>query len=138
MCHINGIVCIYQKADIVVHLLLVGIVELLKCAHLFHVAGLDTDLLSPVCAVGKYQLQRTAHIEECRIVPSFCLTCLLRLYTSDDVVFPCLCKRKPSAHQRRDDHLIVIVSRKPDTGACKLGCFHQEFMRRTVPHTDGK
>ena len=71
-------------------------------------------------------------------MPSICLTCLLRLYASDDVIFSGILKSQSSVQKCRDDHLIIIVSRKSDTGSCKFCRLDQKFMRGTVPYTDGK
>ena len=61
---------------------------------------------------SKYQLQRTAHIEKRRIMPSFCLTGLLWFHTSNDVIISCIPQSQSSAHQRRYDHFIIVICRK--------------------------
>ena len=54
------------------------------------IAGAGTYLFPTIHTVGKYQLQRTAHIKECGIVPSIGLAVSLRLNTSDDIVGACI------------------------------------------------
>ena len=138
MSNIDRIVCIYKKRNTIFHLLLICIIKLFKSCHLCDVTCLDTNKFSLVHTIGKYKLERTAHIEECCIMPSICLTCLLRLYASDDVIFSGILKSQSSVQKCRDDHLIIIVSRKSDTGSCKLCRLDQKFMRGTIPYTDGK
>ena len=136
MSHINGIVCVDQQLDGIIHLHLVCMIKFLEGLHILDIAGLRPYLYSLVHTVGKYQLQRTAHIEERGVMPPFGLARLLRLHAADDVVLPGILQRQSSADQGRNDDFIVVICRKPDPGTCQFRCLDQKFMRRTVPHTD--
>ena len=138
MCYVDGIICIYKKGDAVFHLFLVSIVKLIEGFHPGNIAGRNTNHLTLIHTIAKYKLQRTAHIKECCVMPSLCLTCFLRLYASDDIVLTGICQGKSSVLQCRDDYLVVIISRKSDTRSGKLCCLDQKVMRRTIPYTDGK
>ena len=135
MCHVNGIVCIYKQGNKIFHLFLICVIKLIKGLHLCDIACPDTDLDSFIHTIGENHLKRAAHIEECRIMPAVCLTGFLRFYASNDVIFPGICKRKSSVLQRRNDNLIIIISRKSDSCSCKLCSFDQEFMWRSVPYS---
>ena len=138
MSHVNGIICIYKKGNAVLHLFLVCIIEFIERSHLGYIAGRNSDHLALIHTIGKYKLQRTAHIKECCIMPSLCLTCFLWLYATDDIILTGICKGKSSVLQCWDDYLVVIISRKSDTRSGKLCCLDQKVMRRTIPYTDGK
>ena len=71
-------------------------------------------------------------------MPALCLACFLRLYASNDIVLTGICQGKTSVLQCRDDHFVIIVSRKSDTGSGKLCCLDQKIMGRAIPYTDGK
>ena len=136
MSHINGIVRIDKQLDGIIHLHLVCMIEFLESLHLLHIACLRADLYAFVHAVGKYQFQRTAHIEKCGVMPAFGLACFLRLHTADDVVLPGILQCQPTAYQGRNDDFIIVICRQPDPCTCQFCCLHQKFMRRTVPYTD--
>ena len=138
MSHIDGIVCIDHKGNTVFHLFLICIKEFFEGCHLCDIAGLDSDQFAFIHTIRKYKFQRAAHIKECSVMPSVCLTGFLRFYASDDVVFSGIFKSKSSVLQCRDNNFIIIISRKSDTCSGKLSCLDQQFMRRTVPYTDGK
>ena len=138
MCYVDGIICIYKKRDAVFHLFLVSIVKLIEGFHPGNIAGRNTNHLTLIHTIAKYKLQRTAHIKECCVMPSLCLTCFLRLYASDDIVLTGICQGKSSVLQCRNDHFVIIISRKSDTGSGKLCCLDQKIMWGTVPYTDGK
>ncbi len=87
MGHVDGIVCVDQKGNVIRHLLLVSIEEFFEGLHLLHIAGLDTDLLTLIHTIGKYQFQRTAHVKESSVMPAAGLAGALRLYAADDIVF---------------------------------------------------
>ena len=128
MCHINGIISIYKQGNEIFHLFLICIIELIEALHLCDIAGLDTDLYPFVHTIRENHLQRTAHVKECSVMPALCLTCLLRFYTADDVIFSGICKRKAAVLQCRNDNLIIVISRKSDSCSCKLCSLDQEFM----------
>ena len=136
MSHVNGIICIYKKGNAVLHLFLVCIIEFVESIHLGNIASLNTNLYTLVHTICKNKFKRTAHIKERCIMPAVCLTGFLRFNTSDDVVFSCIFQSEASVLQCRNDNFIIIVSRKSDTGSCKVSCLHQQFMRRTIPYTD--
>ena len=60
--------CTEVHEDKVKLLSLVCLEEFLKGGHLLDVTGLKTDQLALVHTVGEDKLERTAHIEECRIM----------------------------------------------------------------------
>ena len=136
MCHVNGIIRIYQQGNIIIHLLLIGIIELIKSGHVLHSTGLYTDFLTLVPSVGEYQFQRAAHIIECRIMPAFRLTGFLRLHTADNIIFPGILQCQSPAHQGRNNHFVIIIGRKPDTRPGQIRRLQQQIMGRFVPHTD--
>ena len=135
---IDSIVRIYQQADTVLHLFFVCIIKFFKGAHLFHRAGGKPHLLSFIFSVGENKLQRTAHIEKCGIMPAFGLAGLLRLHTADDIVGSGILQGQSPVHQGGNDHLVIVISRKSDSGPCQFGRLHQKFVRRTVPYSDGQ
>ena len=138
MSYINGVICIYKKGNTVFHLLLISIVKLIESFHTGNIAGRNTNHLTLIHTIAKYKFQRTAHIKECCVMPSLSLTCFLRLYASDDIVLTGICQGKSSVLQCRNDHFVIIISRKSDTGSGKLCCLDQKIMWGTVPYTDGK
>ena len=71
-------------------------------------------------------------------MPAFRFSGFLRFHTADDVVSSGIFERQPPAHQRRDDHFVIIVSRQSDTGPCQLRRMDQQILRRTVPYPDGQ
>ncbi len=98
MGNIDGIVRIYQQLDHIIHLLLISIVKFFKIFHFFYRLSGCPHLYASVPAAGKYQFHRTAHIEERRIVPSFCLAGFLGFHAADDIVFPRILQSKPTVH----------------------------------------
>ena len=136
MSHVNGIVRIYQQRYIVFHLLFISIVKFFKRGHIFHVPCLYADLLPLIPSVGKYQFQRTAHIVEGRVMPPFRFACLLWLHTADDIVLPGVLQGQAPAQQGGDNHLVIIIGRKPDSRAGQVRRLHQQIMGRLVPHPD--
>ena len=138
MRHIDGIISIDQKLDRIIHLLFICIIELFKCRHVLHITCCRTDADTFVYSIRKYQLQRTAHIEKRRIMPSFCLTGLLWFHTSNDVIISCILQSQSSAHQRRYDHFVIVICRKSDSGSCQLCCPDQEFVWCSVPYPHRK
>ncbi|CDA98150.1 unknown [Lachnospiraceae bacterium CAG:215] len=135
MCHIDRIVSIDKQFDRIIHLDLICMEKFLECFHLFHVAGLRSDLGAFVFSIGKYQFQRTAHIEECRVMPPLSLSCFLRFHASDDIVVSRVLQRQSAADKRRYNHLVIVICRKPDSGTRQLCRLDQKFMRRSIPHT---
>ena len=135
MCNINGIICIYKQGDEIFHLFLVCVIELVKALHLCDIASLNTNLHTFIHTIRENHLQWTAHVKECGIMPTFCLTCFLRFYTADDVILSGICKGKSPVLQCRDDNFIIIISRKSDSCSCKLCGLDQEFMWRSVPYS---
>lgn len=108
MRQIHRVVGVHQHSEHGVLLLFVGVKEFFKGGELLHVPRVGTDLHSAVKAVGKYHFQRTAHVEECRVVPAVGHVPLLRLHATDDAVVARLGKRKPPIHQRGNNHLVVV------------------------------
>ena len=135
---INSIVRVYQQADAVLHLFLIGVKELIEGGHILHGPCLQANLLSLIPAVGENKLQRTAHVKERRIMPAFCFSRLLRFHAANDVVGPGILQRQSPVHQGRDDHFVIIVGRKPDSGSCQPGRLHKKLMGRAVPNPDGQ
>ena len=93
MSHINGIVRIDKQGNTVFHLLLISIKELIKSLHLSDITGRDSNHLTLIHTIGENKFQRSAHIEKCSIMPSFCFTCFLRFYTANDIVVPGIFQR---------------------------------------------
>ena len=131
---VDGVVGIDQQAEHVVHLGLVGVIELLKALHILHLAGADGDLLALVHSVGEHQLQRAAHVEERGVMPTLGFAGLLGLHTADDVVIPGVLQGEPAAEQRRNDDFVVVIGGQTDAGAGELGGLDHEVMGRAVPN----
>lgn len=123
-----------QAGNKIFHLFLICVIKLIK-VFISVTSPVLTPIWTPLSIPLENHLQRAAHIEECRIMPAVCLTGFLRFYASNDVIFPGICKRKSSVLQRRNDNLIIIISRKSDSCSCKLCSFDQEFMWRSVPYS---
>ena len=111
MGNVNGVVGIDEKLEHIVVLCLVGIVKFFEGLHLRYVAGVHADEFSVVITVRENKLERTAHIEERRIVPTVGLARLLRFDTSDDVVISCVLDGKSAAEKRGDVDFVVLVGR---------------------------
>ena len=135
---VNGIVRVHQKGDIVLHLFFIGVVKFLEGAHVLHPAGLESNLLPLVPSVGKHQFQGTAHVEKRRVMPPFRLPCLLGLHTADDIVLPGVFQGESPAQEGRNNHLVVIVGRQPDSRPCQIRRLDQQLMRGLVPHPNGQ
>ena len=135
MRHVDRIVGIDKQFDRIIHLDLICMEKFFKSFHLFHIAGLRSDLSAFVFSIGKYQFQRTAHIKECRVMPPLGLSCFLRFHAADDIVISRILQCQPAAYKRRYDHLVIIISRKSDSGTRQLCRLDQKFMRRSIPHT---
>ncbi len=138
MSRVNGIVRVYQQRNIVFLLLFIGIIKFFKGVHILHPACLGADLFPLVPAVGKYHLQRTAHIIKRRIMPAFRLSRLLRLHTAYDIIIPGILQAQSSAQQRGNNHLIIIVGRKSDScpGQCRR--LQKQIVGGLIPHPNGK
>ena len=65
-----AVIRIHHQADEIFHLCLISVIELIKTGHFFYRHGSGSHLLALVLTTGKYQLQRTEHIEEGRIMPA--------------------------------------------------------------------
>ena len=89
MCLVDGIIRIHQHLNTVDHLFFIGIIEFLKCLHRGDILCWKTQQFTLVHTAFKYKLQRSAHIEECCIVPSICLAHDLWLHAADDAVVAC-------------------------------------------------
>ncbi len=138
MGHVDGVVRVHQQGDVVIHLFLIGVIELLKGSHVLHGPGLYADLLTLVPAVGEHQLQGAAHVVESRVMPAFRLPGLLGLHAADDIVIPGVLQGKASAQQRRDNDFIIVVRRQADARPRQICRLQQQLVGRLVPHPDGK
>ena len=134
MRYVNGVICIDHQGDEVFHLLFVGGKEFLKGGKIFHRRGLRTDLHPVVHTAGEYQFQRSAHIEERRVVPTFRLMRRLRFHTADDVVIARFFHRLAVGKQLRDDDFVVVIRRQTDARSGQFRRFNEEFVRTAVPH----
>ena len=99
---------------------------------------MHADKLALVHTVRKYEFERAAHVKERRIVPAFRLTSLLRLDAADNVILARILQGESSAHQRRDNHLVVVIGRQPYAGARQSCRMNQEVVRAVVPYADGQ
>ena len=138
MSHVDGIVRIDEQGDRVIHLFLICVVELVEGLELGHVAGMHADKLALVHTVRKYEFERAAHVKERRIVPAFRLTSLLRLDAADNVVLARILQGESSAHQRRDNHLVVVIGRQAYAGTRQSRRMNQKVVRAVVPYADGQ
>ncbi len=138
MGHIDGIVRVHQQGDVVIHLLLIGIIELLKGSHVLHGPGLYANLLALVPAIGEHQLQGTAHVVERRVMPALRLPRFLGLHAADDIVVPGVLQGKASAQQRGDNDFIIVIRRQADACPRQICRLQQQLVGRLVPHPDGK
>ena len=86
MSNVDGVICINHKADCIAHLSLICCKEFVVCSKFGNFSCLGTNLNALVLTVVEYKLHYTAHIEECGVVPTVCLTGLLGFNTTDDVI----------------------------------------------------
>ena len=112
--HIDRVVRIDQKRDIVIHLRLVGGEEFLIGPHLLHLAGVNADLLPLILSVGEDKLQGSAHIEKGSVVPSVRLARNLGFHAADNGVIPGILEGDSPVHQSRNDHFVIVVSGETD------------------------
>ena len=132
------IVGIYQKGNLVVHLLFICIPEVVEGLKVLQLSCTYRYLLSLVHSVGKYKFQRTKHIEEGGIVPAHFLTHLCGLNAADYSVIPGILQGYAPVHHGRNDYLVVIICRKAYSRPCKPCRLDQKLLGRKVPYPYGK
>ena len=59
-------------------------------------------------------------------------------YTADKTVTTGIMKRNSTVCKSWDNNFIVVHSRKTITKSCKLTCTIKEFIRCSLPYTDGE